>query len=212
MSERPDLRDLLGEDLSEAELAELRRTDELLRATPPAPEVPESLTSAVLAIPARTSERGRPRRRAALALAAAFLAAALAAGTFGIGLWVGGGPDEAEFLERVTLMATDAGPAGAEMVIGVLPRDPAGNWAMLAEVSGLQPLPEGGYYELWLTKGEELAASCGRFIVDDQGGARDVWLNGPYVFEGFDRWVVTAHWPGEEKEPWLLDGPVIVPA
>jgi hypothetical protein len=208
VSDRPDLRVLLGDDVPAPELERLGRIDELLRATPAPPEVLDRLTASVLAIPGRHPRFQRRRLAATLALAAA-----LAATTFGIGLWAGGGSDEVAVVEQLTLSGTAEAPQ-ARMVITVLPEDAAGNWPMAADVSGLAPLPSGGYYEVWLTKGAELAASCGRFVVDENGEAKGVWLNAPYRLEGFDRWVVTAHAPGEEesKAPWLLDGPVAVPA
>jgi hypothetical protein len=208
VSERPDLRSLVGDDVPEPELEALRRVDELLRATPAPPEVPGSLTASVLAIPGREPRFERRRLAAALVLAAT-----LAAATFGIGLWAGGGSDEVRIVEQLTLDGTAEAPQ-ARMVISVLPEDGAGNWPMAADVSGLAPLPQGGYYEVWLTKGKKLAASCGRFVVDENGEATGVWLNAPYKLKGYDRWVVTAHVPGEDgsKAPWLLDGPVVVPA
>ena len=208
MSDHPDLRGLVGNDVPDAELAELSEVDELLRATPPPPEVPDSLTASVLAIPG--PQRRFERRRLVAALA---LATALAAATFGIGLWAGGGPDQVKAVEQLTLNGTAAAPR-ARMVIAVLPEDDAGNWPMAADVSGLAPLPPGGYYEVWLTKGKKLAATCGRFVVDETGSATGVWLNAPYKLKGYDRWVVTANVPGtdESKAPWLLDGPVVVPA
>ncbi len=200
-----DLRELVGDDLPERELAALARADDALRATPAPPQPSESLTGRILAIPGNGRAGGRRRFFAGLALAAA-----LAAATFGIGVWVGG--DEGggrESVEQVTLTATADAPPGAEMVLDVLPVDDAGNWAMAAEVSGLEPLPEGGYYEVWLTKGEELVMSCGRFVVGADGSASNVWLNAPYDFDGFDRWVVVSMQPGEGPSDWLLDGPVV---
>jgi hypothetical protein len=206
VSDRPDLRDLVGTDVPEPELKLLRRADALLRGTPAPPEVPESLTAAVLGIPGR--ERPSLRRRL---LAGVALAAALGAAAFGIGVWVGGGEDVV-LAETVTLNATPAAPPEARMVIRVLPVDPAGNWPMAADVAGLPPLPEGGFYEVWLTEDGELAVSCGRFVVDERGEAKDVWLNGPYKFKHYDRWVVVSWAPDEGTSNVLLDGPVVVPA
>jgi ferric-dicitrate binding protein FerR (iron transport regulator) len=74
VSERPDFRELLGEDLSPEEELELARVDALLRAAgPPPAEIPGSLTRAVERIGA---PRIWTRRRVVLAVA---LAAALAA-------------------------------------------------------------------------------------------------------------------------------------
>jgi hypothetical protein len=201
-----DLRELVGDDVPERELDRLRSVDALLRATPAPPELPDTLTSAVRAIPG--SAGGGSRRRL---LAGLGIAAALAAGTFGIGIWVGGDSDRPPIFEEITLDATAQAPPEARMVIDVLPRDEAGNWPMAADASGLPPLPEGGYYEVWMTKAGQLMASCGRFVVDERGKADDVWLNAPYPFTEYDRWVVVAMLPGQEPSDWLLDGPVVTP-
>jgi hypothetical protein len=200
-----DLRRALGDDVPEPELERLRHADELLRQTPPPPEVPESLTAAVLAVPGRRSVQ---RRRLAAGLA---FAAVVAGAAFGIGFWAGGDSDELPVADRITLNATADAPRNAWMSIDILPIDKAGNWPMLADVGGLPPLPEGGYYEIWMTKDGELAASCGRFVVDAHGDAQDVWLNAPYELKEYDRWVVAAVLPGQGPSPWLLDGPVTAP-
>jgi hypothetical protein len=197
-----DLRHLVGDGVPEPELERLKEVDALLRATPPAPEVPASLTEAVLAIPGRT---GDSRRRLVAEVA---LAAALAAATFGVGVWVGGGSAVPSPAEQVVLEATPQAPPDAWMVIDVFPVDEAGNWKMAADVHGLPPLPEGGYYEVWMTKGDTLASPCGRFAVDQEGQAQRVWLNGPYEFDQYDRWVVVRVLPGQAPSGWLLDGPV----
>jgi hypothetical protein len=207
VNDRPDLRELVGPEVSEDELTQLRRVDELLRTTPAPPEVPESLTAFVSRIPRQ--EPARRRRRLAAGLA---LAAALAAATFGIGVWVGGGSDSSvEVVEQIVLEPTSA-TSDAQMVIDVFPVDDPGNWAMQADASGLEPLPAGGYYEVWLTRGKKLVASCGRFVVGTDGRAENFWLNAPYKLLRYDRWVVIAHVPGRGETPWLLDGPVVAPA
>ena len=206
MSEPRDLRELVGEDVPEAELQRLARVDAVLRTLPAPVEVPESLAARVQAIPGEQPPFGR-RRRLAAGLAAA---AALAAGTFAIGLAVADGPDGPQPLEEIALSATPEAP-GARMVLDVLPQDEAGNWAMVAEVSGLEPLPPDGYYELWLTR-EGDWASCGRFTVNANGWAAGVWFNAPYRFREWERWVVTRHEPGGDESEPLLDGPVVVPA
>ena len=210
MTPPEDIRGLVGDDVPEPELARLQRADDALRSTGAAPEVTDSLTARVLAIPdgqRRTPWRAR-RVLAGLALAAAFAAA-----MFGVGLLVGG--DESEgtpAAERVVLNATAEAPQAARMVLDVLPVDKAGNWRMAGEVSGLAPLPRGGYYEVWLTRNGRTVDSCGRFVVAADGAAEDVWLNAPYDFKEYDRWVVTAHRPGAGDSRWLLSGPVGVPA
>lgn len=205
MTERPDIRHLVGADVPEPELERLRRADELLRTADRPPEVPESLTAAVLAIPGS----GPSRRYRVVAVIAA--AAALAGVTFAVGTWVGG-EDPPPVAEEITLNATAQAPREAWMTMDVFPKDPAGNWTILAEAGGLPPLPQGGYYEVWMTKNGELASPCGRFVVDDKGAAQGFWLNAPYEFDEYDRWVVVAVLPGQAPSRWLLDGPVTTPA
>jgi hypothetical protein len=62
---------------------------------------------------------------------------------------------------------------------------------MLVRVSNLKKLPQGGYYELWLTRHREAVAPCGGFYV--RGGDRTVELHFtvPYKLNRFDGWVVT---------------------
>ncbi len=204
MNEPPDLRELVGDDLPGPELERLARIDAALRRTPAPPELPPGLTARVLAIPDRGRSHGRGRLLATIALAAAIAGAA-----FGIGLWAAGGEPNQAVAERLVLHPTTAAPANAEMVIDILPADEAGNWRMAADVTGLRPLPEGGYYEVGLTQHGKVVATCGRFVVDATGAAHRVWLNAPYDFDEYERWVVTAHVPGTTASPPVLDGPVV---
>lgn len=205
MTEPRELREIVGDDVPAAELQRLAEIDAVLRATPAPPTVPESLTAAVLALPGKRGPAGRRRLVGGLALAAA-----LAGATFGLGVWVGGEPGPSA-TESLTLSATPNGPPGARMTLHLLPVDSAGNWAMAADVSGLPALSGDGYYEVWMTRHGALAVSCGRFVTDATGAAKDVWLNAPYDFEDYDRWVVVAVMPGGRPSSILLDGPVAGP-
>lgn len=199
----PSLPELVGDDVPPEELERLRGTDELLRSVPPPPEVPSSLTASVLPLGQRP-----PARQGRRLLAAAVLAAAL--GAVAAFLFVSSTRgDGFETVDRVALRPTAEAP-GARMAIEVGALDEAGNWPLLVTVSGLARLPPGGHYELWLTKGRRLAASCGRFTVADEGETR-VYLNAPYRFTDFDRWVVVAEAPGREPV-WLLEGPLSAPS
>lgn len=206
MSGSPDdLRALVGADVPQDELAQLAEADAALRATPAPPQASETLAKQVLAIPGQRSRGGNRRRvLAGLAIAAAFAGAA-----FGIGLWAGGNGDGGpDFVEEVTLAATANAPEAAEMTLSVLEIDGAGNWRMSGDVRGLPPLADEHYYEVWLTKGDELVEPCGRFVVGEDGRAENVWLNAPYKFSEFDGWVVVEVGPDGTRSDWLLDGPV----
>jgi hypothetical protein len=188
-----DFRDLVGDDLTPEERAELERVDSLLRSVPAPPsEVPGSLTDAVDRIGARGGF-WTPRR---IALVAA-VTAALAATSFGIGRWTGlGNPD---YTAAVALQPTDNAP-GASGVIKLGGRDEeTGNWDLELDVSGLPQLRGDDYYVLWLAKDGEYAATCGTFNVGN--GKTTVKMSASYRLSAYDGWVISRH--GEDT-PWLL--------
>lgn len=203
MTEPPDFRDLVGDDLPPEELERLARVDALLRSVPAPPaEVPQSVTGAVMRISAAPLWT---RRRFAGALA---FAATLAALFFAIGSWTAGGGFDAR--ATVALRATEQA-AGASGLVRIGARDEtSGNWEMELVVSGLPNLPSGGYYVLWLAKDGEYAGTCGTFNVDGETTA--VRLTAAYVLSEYDEWVITAWIPGEDnaQAPWLLTAPTKV--
>jgi hypothetical protein len=172
----PNFDELIGTDLPPGDRERLRRVHELLVAAGPPPEMPQLAPSPRV--------RALPRRRAvALLVAAALALAAFAAG------WLVRGPDSGfDVRAAVAMHGTGAAPAASgriELGYG----DDEGNWPMLVEVSGLEPLPEGGYYELLLTKNGEPVVACGSFNVGDEGDAT-VRLGASYNLRNFDGWVV----------------------
>jgi hypothetical protein len=190
VSRPPDFDELFGgEELSSGERARLRQAHDLLvRAGPPA-ELPPALAE-----PPQTSATVRflPRRRR---IAALLIAAALLLVAFGGGYLVahhGRGSSPAVAF-TVKMRGTAQAPA-AVASLQVLEKDGAGNWPMLMRVRGLEPLPKGGYYELFLTRDGKLGPPCGTFRVD--GGTTEVPLNAPYRLKKFNGWVVTRHLPG----------------
>ena len=196
MREPPDLRDLVGDDLSPDERERLDRVDALLRRVPPPPgEVPQGLTQAVAQLP--LSRRTLfTRRRAALALA---FATALVALAFAGGRWTADNGFDARL--SVPMEATEHAP-GAAALIRVGERDEAtGNWMLELDVSGLPRLPADDYYILWLAKNGEYAATCGTFSVGK--GETRVRMTVSYRLREYDAWVISAHGDGED-EPWLL--------
>jgi hypothetical protein len=184
VSRPPDFDDLVGRDLPADELERLRRVHDLLVEAGPPPELPEGLQ------PVPDEERANvyplfPKRRWA---AAAALAAALAAAAFGIGYLVGDRDATAE-PARVVAMSGTPEASAARASLAVFDVDEAGNWPMELTVRGLPPLPAGNRYELWLTRGGELAESCGVFVAGP--GTTVVPLTAPYELRDFDGWVVT---------------------
>lgn len=199
MSRPPDFDELFGgEELSPDERARLRQAHDLLvRAGPPA-ELPPALAE-----PPATSANVRflPRRRR---IATLLVAAALLLVAFGGGYLVahhGRGSSPAVAF-TVKMHGTTRAPE-AVASLQVLEKDTAGNWPMLMRVRGLEALPPGGYYELFLTRNGKLGPACGTFRV--QGGTTEVPLNAPYRLKKFNGWVVTEHLPGRpvSSEPLL---------
>jgi hypothetical protein len=175
----PDFDALVGADLDPEERERLLHVHELLVAVGPppdyAPEAPPVPSEAkVVRFP-------RPRRFALVAVAAA-----LAVALFGAGFFVG---DRTPGAERVVSMSGTAQAASATASLELFPLDKAGNWPMELEVKGLAPASSGRPYELWLAKGNRLAALCGSFRAEPDGSAR-VPLNAPYRLSDFDSWVI----------------------
>ena len=191
MSETPDFRDLVGDDLTPEQELELARVDALLRSVSgPAPEVPGTLTSAVERIGTVTPIW--TRRRVALAVA---LAATLAAVFFGVGRWVDRGFDARATVE----MTAQAGAPDASAEIKLGPRDEhTGNWKMQLVVNGLPHLGDKGYYVLWLAKDGKYAGACGTF---DVNGRTTVDMTASYDLSEYDTWVISQAKP---DSPWLL--------
>ena len=194
MREPPDIRELIGDDVPDEQVDELRRVDRLLRSVPAPPhQVPPRLTQAVTSLTLPTPFWSR--RRMALAVA---LAAALAAGFFGIGRLTSDPGVQAR--ATVPLHATEAAPEAAA-VVQVGERDEkSGNWELILEVTGLPKLPGERYYTLWLEKDGEYAATCGSFNVGE--GTTTVRMTVSYRLSQFDAWVISEH--GDEPEPHLL--------
>lgn len=195
MSERePDFRDLVGDDLAPGEAARLERVHRLLVQAGPPADLPPELAE----LPEQGGARivGLPRRRAAATLV---LAAALAAAAFGGGYLVGHRDSGFEKFGAPIAMRGE-GARLASIQLGKA--DSSGNWPLVLRVRGLPELPEGGYYELYLTRGDKLGPSCGTFRVHE--GVTEVTMNAPYTLRRWDGWVVVAHAPGKhESEPLL---------
>jgi hypothetical protein len=175
----PDFDELVGTDLPPEERERLQKVHELLVAAgpppdyaPEAPPVPAEAT--IVRFP-------RPKRFALVAVAAA-----LAVALFGTGFFVG---NRSSGPERTVAMVGTAQASAASASLELFPLDDAGNWPMELEVKGLVPALSGRPYELWLAKGNRLAALCGSFRSRPDGTAR-VPMNAPYRLSDFDSWVV----------------------
>lgn len=188
----PDFHELVGDEGTPEELAKLRRAHDLLVASGPPPELSPRIADA----PPVESGRGRslPRWRPRTAFV---LAAGVAAAAFGIGFLVGdrGSTEFSAKRNGFTMHAVQPGStAKGSILIG--DRDQAGNWPLLVRVSGLKPLPDKLWYEVYLTRNGKPAAYCGAFSV--QGGDRtEVRFSIPYGLKDFTGSIVTT----SEKAP-----------
>jgi hypothetical protein len=202
----PDF-DELAEGMTPEERVELRRAHDLLLAAGPPPELPPYLAEAPRMKkqkePALTT---LPKRRfgALVTVAAGIAAAALV-----VGFLIGnvGSSNEASTIVSIPMKATPAGPPQSQALIDVKNGGEGGNIPLELTVSGLRKLPDGGYYELWLTrvvKGkQERIVSCGTFVAKDDRFV--VALNAPYrLGEGTPGWIVTEHVRGAKTSPVVL--------
>jgi len=190
MTDKPDFRDLVGEDLPEEERARLERVHELLVAAGPPPELTPALVDPDLQ-PRESNVEFLPRRRAGFMLG---IAAA-------IGVLAGRAKDPFSTVFTVPMHGT-AAARSSSATIDIGKADEAGNWPLKLVVHGLKPLPKGQYYEMFLTNGHKPSASCGTFRVTSTGDT--VRLNAPYNLRRFDGWVVTRERPGNTTHPVVL--------
>jgi hypothetical protein len=176
----PDFDSLVGE-LEPGERERLERVHALLAAADPPPELPARLSSppAIAARPAVAS------RRAGRALA---LAAALAVTAFAVGVLAGDRLAGPGTFDVIVLTGTGSS-SGASATLEVFDLDAAGNWPMELRVRGLEPAADDVRYELWLTRGGQLAEVCGSFLAEPDG-TTVVPMNAPWRLDAFDGWVV----------------------
>jgi hypothetical protein len=186
MSTPPDFRDLVGDEGTPEELEKLRRAHELLIAAGPPPELSPRLAEPPRTPAPRAGRIHRWRHRAAFAVAAVVAAVA-----FGTGYLVGGhGSTGYNAAGPPIPMHAPSGSSLARASIVIGERDEVGNWPLLVKINGLDPLPRGQWYELYLTRKGKLAAYCGSFSVNDTGRTT-VQFSIPYRLKHFDGWIVT---------------------
>jgi Anti-sigma-K factor rskA len=197
MTREPDFNELLnGEDLSPEERARLERVHELLLEAGPPPELTPALAEPDTAEPEMPIQL--PRRRAGALLA---LAATIALLAFLGGFLAGQKGEGFSTVRSIPMHGTGlAQNASATLDLGKF--EQSGNWPLRVVVKGLKPLPQHGYYEMWLTKHGKPVASCGRFAVGS--GESTARLNAPYNLRGYDGWVVTRELPNSTAHPIVL--------
>jgi hypothetical protein len=187
MTRTPDFDDLVGKDVPDEERARLLRAHRLLVEAGPPPELSPELDS----VPWPDESQMpllRPRQRHPLLLAAA-VATAIGIG-FVLGQSTGPSSSSMQTVRVVKLAGTNL-DSDARGTLELGKADAHGNWPMILHTRGLQQLPEGGYYDLYLTKGGKPVVLCGTFNV--KGGEVIVRLSAAYDLSHFDKngWVIT---------------------
>jgi len=198
MSHGPDFDDLVGSDVPAEERERLRRAHELLLQADPPPELEPGQQSVPWPDDALSplGLRRRAGRRRPLVLAAGF-ATAVALG-FVLGQATNSDTTSISAERAVNLRGTKL-DTNALATLELGRKDDNGNWLMVLRVTGLNELPEGGYYDLYLTHNGKPVALGGIFNVGR--GETIVRLSAAYDLNHFDKngWIVTRQMPGQHK-------------
>jgi hypothetical protein len=199
MNREPNFDELVGgDDLSPEETARLERVHDLLIAAGPPPELPPRLAEPTPAPREDSPVAFLPRRRTGLALA---LAAALALVAF-VGGFVAGNHRGQQFPTKYSVpMHGTAFASNASAVIKIGSDDSNGNWPLKVTVHGLKQLPEGQFYEMYLTRHGKAVATCGTFRLTSGDSVR---LNAPYNLRSYSGWIVTREGRGTTTHPVVL--------
>ncbi|HET7759643.1 MAG TPA: anti-sigma factor [Gaiellaceae bacterium] len=199
MNREPNFDELAGgDDLSPEEAARLERVHDLLIAAGPPPELPPRLAEPTPAPREDSPVAFLPRRRTGLALA---LAAALALIAF-VGGFVAGNHRGQQFPTKYSVaMHGTTFASNASAVIKIGSDDSNGNWPLKVTVHGLKQLPEGQFYEMYLTRHGKAVATCGTFRLTSGDSVR---LNAPYNLRSYSGWIVTREGRGTAAHPVVL--------
>ena len=206
MTPAPDFDDLVGKEVPDEERARLLRAHRLLIEAGPPPELSPELDSVPWPeesqVPLLKPKQSRP-----LLLAAA-IAAAIGIG-FVVGRSTGPSSNSMETVRVVKLAGTNL-DSNARGTLELGKADAHGNWPMILHARGLQELPEGGYYDLYLTKGGKPVVLCGTFNV--KGDEIIVHFSAAYDLSHFDRdgWVITRQRPKNHKPTEVVLKPTSV--
>jgi hypothetical protein len=207
MTRVPDFDDLVGEDLPEAERQRLRRAHDLLLQAGPPPELSPELEAVQWPDDSQRGPR-KPMQHRTLLLAAALATAAL------IGFVIGqaSGPSSSTTSvapERVVTLAGTSLDSDARGTLELGKADSGGNWPMLLHATRLRDLPEGGYYDLYLTKGGKPVVLCGSFNV--RSGEAIVRFSAAYDLSHFDHdgWVITRQLPSNHEPTQIVLKPTV---
>jgi hypothetical protein len=202
----PDFEELVGTDVPAGERDRLRRAHDLLIEAGPPPELSPDLDA--VPWPDEAISPTKPKRsffRRPVVLAAGF-ATALVIGLL-LGQATNSNVTSIDAVRTVKLAGTQlASNASGKLELGKA--DHHGNWPMVLHVRNLKRLPEGGYYDLYLTKKGKPIVLCGTFNVDGDTAVR---FTAAYDLEHFDKngWVVTRQPSGHFKPDQIVLKPEV---
>ena len=204
MNRGPDFDDLVGSDVSEEERERLRAAHELLVQAGPPPELSPEMESVPWpddALGPIWGKRRRPTHRRPVVVAAALATAVV------VGFLVGQATNSSRTsiqAERTVKLHGTMLDRNAFATLELGKKDSHGNWPMVLHVKDLDSLPEGGYYDLYLTKGGKPVVLCGTFNSD--GGNVVVRFTAAYELGHFDKngWVVTRQPRGHVKPTQIV--------
>jgi hypothetical protein len=196
----PDFDELVGADVPPADRERLRTAHDLLVHAGPPPELSPALDPVPWpdeALAPIGLQRRRPdRKRSWLVIASAVAAIALVAYVIGHG--TGSSSNSFQVLATNHMHGTTLAPR-ASATIEVGGRGMDGNWPMLVDVINLPPVPDGGYYQLWLSRDRKPVALCGSFNTR-HGFETIVRLSAAYSFKRVNGWIVTREVPGVHRQ------------
>jgi hypothetical protein len=196
----PDFDELVGADVPPAERERLRNAHDLLVHAGPPPELSPALDPVPWpdeALAPIGLQRRRPdRKRSWLVVGSA--AAAIALVAYVIGHGVGSNSSSFQVLATKHMHGTTIAPR-ASATIEVGGRGMDGNWPMLVDVINLPPAPDGGYYQLWLSRNRKPVSLCGSFNTR-HGFETIVRLSAAYSFKRVNGWIVTREGPGLHRQ------------
>jgi hypothetical protein len=197
MTEPPEFRDLVGDDLPAEERERLARVHELLLEAGPPPELPPSLRGAPDTGPVVEHPSWLLRRRVGAGFA---LAAAIALIAFVGGYIVGYEKNNGDF-DAARNVVLQTGPT--RVVVALAAPDSNGNRRMLVSARGLPQTARNNYYIIGMKKDGRRLVQCGTFKVGNEP-LTTVRFTVGYQVEGFDRIVVAEYRHSDHSTRELL--------
>jgi hypothetical protein len=202
----PDFDELIGEDVPAEERARLQRAHELLVQAGPPPELSPELEAVPWpdeALGPAWGRRRKPSGRRRLVWAAAFATAIV------LGIFLGQATKDTSFKPERTLALQGTELArNASGTLALGKRRPDGNWPMELRVKNLEWLPDGGYYDLYLTRSGKPLVLCVTF---NARGETVVRFSAAYQLDRFDKngWVVTRQRRGHHEPNQIVLKPAV---